>query len=98
MDSHKPILPRSDSSGQCFLNQGEQKHVEKTDQSEEQHPDERLLKASGRDDAFQPWPVQHKQIDQRQLGFPPSDNENSLILSPACSLYGSFLSPRREPS
>ena len=42
--------------------QGEQKHVEKTDQSEEQHPDGRLLKVSGRDDAFQPSPVQHKQM------------------------------------
>ena len=62
MDSHKPILPSSDSSGQCFLNQGEQKHVEKTDQSEEQHPDGRLLKVSERDNAFQPSPVQHKQM------------------------------------
>jgi len=62
MDSHKPILPRSDSSGKCFLNEGEQKYVEKTDQSEEQHPDGRLLKVSGRDDAFQPSPVEHKQM------------------------------------
>ena len=42
--------------------QGEQEHFEKTDQSEEQHPDGRLLEVSGRDDAFQPCPVQHKQM------------------------------------
>ena len=48
--------------GTMLPHQGEQKHVEKTDQSEEQHPDRRLLKASGRDDAFQPSPVQHKQM------------------------------------